>query len=114
MLVADSLKLGTRLRNHPLIYSVLYSSLAFTVVLICFHIAEDAAVALLHGRPLADSLAGFGAGNVRGVLSMGAIAFVALIPFFTFRGIGRVVGDDQLWQLVFAPGNKRFTLLVQE
>ena len=114
MLIADDLKLGTRLSSRPLIYSVLYASFAFAIVLVCFHIAERAAAALLRGRPLADSLSDFGAGNLRGVFSMGAIVFVALIPFFTFRGIARVVGEAQLWQLVFRPGNKKFTLLVQE
>jgi len=114
MLVADDLKLDSGLRNHPTIYYVLYASFVFAAVLICFHIAERAAVALLHGKPLSESLADLGGGKLRGVVSMGAIAFVALIPFFTFRGIGRVIGEDQLWQLVFAPGKRRFTLLVRD
>lgn len=114
MLVADDLKLGTRLVQNPLIYHVLYSAFAFAVVLICFHIIEDAVVALLRGKPLADALADFGAGNLRGVLSYGAIAFVALIPFFLFRGIARAVGEDQLWQLVFSRAKRTFTLVVQE
>ena len=114
MLVADDLKLDSGLRNHATIYYVLYASLVFAVVLICFHIAERAGVALLRGKPLSESLAGFGAGKLRGIVSMGAIAFVALIPFFTFRGIGRAVGEDQLWQLVFAPGKKQFTLVVRD
>ena len=114
MLIADEIKLGARFSNRPLVYSVLYSSLAFAVVLICFHIMERAVVALFQGKPLADSLSDFGAGNLRGVLSMGAIVFVALIPFFAFRAIGRAVGEDQLWQLVFAPNGKRFRLVAQE
>ena len=114
MLVADDLKLGARFTNRPLIYHILYSSFAFTVVLICFHIAEGAISALLRGKPISESLSDFGAGNLRGVLSLGAIVFVALIPFFAFRAIGRVLGEDQLWQLVFTRGKKRPALLVQE
>lgn len=106
MLVADQLKLGARFRDRPLIYGVLYASLLFAIVLIGFHIAEGAVLALLHHKPLSQSLAGLGAGNVRGVLTYGAIAFVALIPFFLFRGIARAIGEDQVWGLVFVQDQK--------
>lgn len=114
MLIADDLKLGARFKDHPLIYSVLWYSFAFAAVLVCFHIVERGVVALLHGKPVTAGLADFGAGNVKGVLSMAAIAFVALIPFFMFREIARVVGTDQIWQLIFTRGQKTFTLLIQE
>jgi hypothetical protein len=113
MLVADELKLGARFQDRPLIYAVLYASFLFTVVLIAFHIAEGALLALLHGRPVSDSLADFGAGNLRGILSVGAIAFVALIPFFLFRGIARAVGEDRIWQLVFTRGKTAVAPLAQ-
>ena len=113
MLVADDLKLGTRFEDRPLIYNVLYASFLFAVVLIGFHIAEGAVLALLHGKPVSESLAEFGAGNLRGVLSFGAIAFVALIPFFLFRGIARAIGEDQVWGLVFTQGQKTFTPVAQ-
>lgn len=114
MLVADDLKLGTRFLHNPLIYHVLYTSFVFTVVLIGFYIIEDAAVALLRGRPAAEALAEFGKGNLRGVLSYGAIAFVSLTPFFLFRAIARAVGERQLWQLVFSREKRTFTLVAQE
>ncbi len=52
MLVADDFKLGARFKEHPLIYSILYSSFVFAVVLSGCLIAEHAAVALLRGRPV--------------------------------------------------------------
>jgi hypothetical protein len=106
MMGADGLKLGARFEDRPLIYSVLYASFLFAVVLIGFHVAEGAALALLHGKPVAEGLADLGAGNPRVVLSFGAIAFVALIPFFLFRGIARAVGEDQLLQLVLTRGKR--------
>ncbi len=114
MLIADDLKLGARFNDRPLIYSVLYTSFLFAVVLIGFHIAEDAVLALLHGRPVAEGLADFGAGNVRGILSYAAIAFVSLIPFFLFRAIARAVGEDQIWQLVFIDGAREPAPAAQE
>jgi hypothetical protein len=114
MLLAVALNLGSRFGDHPLVYSVLFRSLVFAIVLIGFHILEGAAIDLLRGKPLADSLADFGAGNAKGVFSMGAIAFVALTPFFMVSEMARVLGSDGLRQLFFTRGKKKFTLLVQE
>jgi len=104
MLVADNLRLGTRFMgvraDWPVICSVLYSSLVFALVLIGFHIAEHAAMALLRGRPLADSLSDFG-GRMKGVLCAAGIAFVALVPFFAFREIDSVLAGGRLWRLLF-------------
>jgi len=114
MLIAEDLHLGRRFEHKPLIYSVLWSSMAFAVVLVAFHVLEHAAIAWLTGRPVAESLAGANAGTLRQVLSTGALAFVALLPFFAFHEVARVVGSGPLWQLFFTRGRKTFTLLVQE
>jgi len=115
MLLAEDFRLGSRFfKDHPLVYSVLFRSLVFAIVLIGFHILEDAAIDLLRGKPLAGSLADFGAGNAKGVLSMGAIAFVALTPFFMVSEMARVLGSDGLKVLFFIRGRKKVTLLVQE
>jgi hypothetical protein len=114
MLIADDLKLGSRFKDRPLIYSVLFRAGAFTVVLICFHIIEEAILAWLHGKPLADSLAVFGSRDLKGILSVSAIMFVTLIPYFMFTEIGRVIGSDKLWRLLLARDRKTVTLLVRE
>jgi len=36
--------------------------------------------------------------------------FVALIPFFAFREIGRVIGKSELWSLLLTRGKKVYTL----
>jgi hypothetical protein len=36
--------------------------------------------------------------------------FVALIPFFAFREISRVIGRGQLWSLLLSRGTKVYTL----
>ena len=114
MLVADDLKLGRRFTDRPLIYPIVWASFVFAIILVFFHIVEHIALALLHGKPLAETLTDLGAATLKGVSSLGAITFVALIPFFAFREIGRAVGTDQLWRLVFARSRKRFELVVRE
>jgi len=114
VLIADDLHLGSRFGEHPLIYSVLYRSFLFAAVLICFHILEGMVAALWQGRPLSESLAEFGRGDLRGVLSIGALVFVAFIPFFMFREAADLVGGDQLWRLFFDRRARTFRLSVEE
>jgi hypothetical protein len=114
VLTAEYLHLGTRFRAYRLIYSVLYKSVIFAAVLVCFHIIEGVAVAWLRARPLSESLADFGRGDLKGIASVAALVAVAFIPFFMFREAARVIGGDHLWQLFFDRGGKRFRLSVQE
>ena len=114
MLVADDLKLASRFRDRPLVYPVLHKAFAFAVVLVCFHIVERAVTALLRGKPLSDSIAEFGGGSLKGILVVGAIVFVVLIPFFMYSEISRVVGANQLQQLILARRRRKFTLMVEE
>lgn len=93
-----------------MIYSVLYKSFVFAVVLVCFHIFEGMAAAWWHRRPLSESRAEFGRGDLQGILSVAALVCVALIPFFMFREVARVIGRDRLWRLFFARRTEGFSL----
>jgi hypothetical protein len=99
MLVADDLHLGERFKEKPLIDPIIYKSLMFTVVFICFHVLEEALIGALKGKPISDSLSSVG-GNLRGILSRAGIIIVALGPFFTFREIGRAIGERELSSLL--------------
>src|SRR5258705_5962618 len=44
MLVADDLHLGQRFKEKPLVYPIVYKSLVFTVVFICFHVLEESLI----------------------------------------------------------------------
>ncbi len=101
VLVAEDLHLGNRFKEQVLIYSVIYKSLLFAAVLICFHIIEGVVVARLYSRPLSESLADFGRGDLEGIVSVGALVAVSLIPFFMLREAARVAGGDRVWQLFF-------------
>ena len=56
---------------------------------------------------MVQSIPGVGGGGLKGVFSVGLIMAVALIPFFAFREISRVVGASELLSLVFtrSPGD---------
>jgi hypothetical protein len=74
----------------------------FTVVLICFHVAESVLVGVWHGNTLADSVPPIVGHGLKGVLAVGVMCFIVLLPFFGFREIARVIGHKELRALMFA------------
>ena len=103
MLTAQELHLGDWFGDAPLIYPTLLKSLAFTVVLACFKIAEDFAVGRFHGKSFHESIADFGGGTWKGILTLAALICVMLIPFFGFTELRRVFGADRLIGVFFRP-----------
>lgn len=104
MLVAEDMHLGDRFKEKPLIFPILYKSVAFSVVFICFHIVEELIVDLVKHKPISESVASVGGGSLRGILGVGVIVAVALIPFFAFREVGRAIGERKLYSLLFVGG----------
>jgi len=110
MLIGEDLNLGNRFREKPLVHSILYKSLVFAVFFICFHIFEEVVVGVFRGKTVGQSLPSIGGGSLQGIVSVGAIVFVSLIPFFAFREIGRVIGKRELWSLLLGRGTRVYTL----
>lgn len=100
VLVAEHLQVGENFRNQPLIYPVLLKSALFALILIGCHLAERVVHGALRGG-ITGSLSEVGGGTVAGILALGIIIFVVLIPFFAFRELARVVGDRELSDLLF-------------
>ncbi len=113
VLIAQALSLGENLKNRALIWVVLGKSLLFSIVLILFHIGEEAIRAWFKDLPLSTAVADFGGGTWLGLATYAAIFFVALIPFFAYRTVAEAIGADALWNLLFTGDQKRFRL-VQE
>ncbi|MFL6449457.1 MAG: hypothetical protein ACJ746_17505 [Bryobacteraceae bacterium] len=101
ILVAQELHLGDQFRDAPLIYPTLLKSFVFTVVLACFKIAERFAVGTFHGKSFRESIADLGGGTWEGILTVAALLFVMLIPFFGFTELRRVFGSDRLVGVFF-------------
>lgn len=111
VLIAQALSLGENLKERALVWIVLGKSLLFAIVLILFHIAEEAIRAWFKDLPLSTAVADFGGGTWLGLATYAAIFFVALIPFFAFRTVAEVIGGDALWKLLFTSGEKTFRLV---
>ena len=101
MLVAETFRVADNLKDRPLIYPIVYRSGAFPIVLIAFYILEEIVVGMLHGKAFAASIPALGGGSLEGIIVVGMIMFVALMPFFALREIARDLGDDKLYEQFF-------------
>ena len=92
--------------DKPLIYLIAYKSIAFTVLLVAAYIVEEIAVGLFHGKTAAESFPEIGGGGIVGVLTVGAIMGIALVPFFSFREIARAIGQAEFRALMLGSGRE--------
>jgi hypothetical protein len=106
LLVGEHLRLGARFKEKPLVYPVLYKSLVFSIFLTGFHVAERMIVGMIRGKTFAESFSAIGGGRLWAILSMSALSFVMLIPFFAFRELGRVIGDEELRAIFYGRRTK--------
>jgi hypothetical protein len=92
---------GRWLRARPLIYPILYETLLLTVLFLVAHVIEKTIEGMLRGKTFIDSVPAIGGGGLTGFLSITAILFVALIPFFGLRNLGLAMGEGRLYAMIF-------------
>jgi len=104
VMVGGLFHFGRALEKKPLILATLFNSFLFTIWVALFAAIESALRGLFHGK-------GF-AGATDHLLSEGAhefyakclVVFVAFIPFFAFKELGRVLGKGKIWEWFFRKG----------
>jgi hypothetical protein len=104
MLIAENMRFAERFQNRPLIVPVVYKSVAFALLLMAAYIVEEIALGVFHGKTAAESLPQLGSGGVVAMACVVALMAVALVPFFAFREIARVVGEAEFRTLIFGAG----------
>jgi hypothetical protein len=103
MLIAEKLRFAERFHNRPLIVPIASKSVAFSVLLVGAYILEEIGVGLYHGKGAAESFPQIGGGGPVGALCVTALLCIALVPFFAFREIARVVGEAEFRTLMIGP-----------
>ena len=101
MMLFEMFDPGRWLRKRPLIYPILFETLLLTALFLVAHVAEKTLEGLLRGKTMAESLPLIAGGGLVGLLSITAILFVALIPFFGLRNLGLAIGEERLWAAIF-------------
>jgi hypothetical protein len=106
MVVVEDLDLGRWLPCRPLIYPILQESFLLTALFICFHVVEHIVIGLVKGESLAASIQQIGGGGLAGLACVAAIFFIALIPFFAFKHVGRELGEHRRNAMLFGTAGK--------
>jgi len=108
LLVGRMFGLGDGLaKKYPLILSTLYRSLAFLIVLLFLSALEELIIGRLRGETVAASLAGLGGGTLWQLIATCVIMFLVLVPWFAFRALGEIIGDETLVRLYFEPRQRK-------
>jgi hypothetical protein len=79
MLIADALRAGQRFKTKPLLYSVLFRSAVFSVILMVCHVLEELLVSAWHGKSIAQSFSEATSGTLNEIFFQMIIMFVVLI-----------------------------------
>jgi len=106
MLIAEALKFAERLDDKPLVYPIAFKSIFFSALLMVSYVVEEIVVGLFQGKNVAESFPQVGGGGLVGVLTVGAILCIALVPFFGFREIARVIGEANFRSLMLGPAKE--------
>jgi hypothetical protein len=101
MLMAEMFHVADNLKNKPLIYPIMFKSAIYSIILVSFYIIEETLIGMWHGKTAMESIPDVGGGSLKGILVVGLMMFVVLIPFFALKEISRAIGDDNLYKLFF-------------
>jgi hypothetical protein len=103
ILIAEDFSFAEWFREQRPIYAILVKSIAFTILLLVFDIIEEVVVGKFKGKTISESFPHIGDGSPRAFLFAIIIICIGLIPFFSFREIGRVFGERELRSLFLTP-----------
>jgi hypothetical protein len=101
ILIAQAFHFGEGVKNGPLAYVILFKSVVFAMLLVCCDILEEVLVGLFHHKTIVESVPALGGGGAEGMLLVGLMVFIVLIPFFSFTEVARVLGEGELFSIIF-------------
>ena len=101
IMIGEVLRIGRGLEQKPLIFPALYKTLVFTLFLAIFTVLENVIKGLWKGTGFTGNIVEFLGVGSHEFLANCLVVFVALIPFFGIKELGRVIGQDKIRTLFF-------------
>ena len=99
MWLGEILHAGKKAAGKALLYSMLWNSALFAVILMVCHLLEEALVKVWHGQSFAGSFSETVADPSDAFATM-LLMFVVLIPFFFAKGLIEILGKDEIKRLL--------------
>lgn len=91
--------LGERFANKPLIIPTLYKTCVFSLFVLAFSILEHFVVGFFLGKRMSDITHELLSKGLDRILASLLVMFFVFVLFFAFLEIGRVMGDNRLFNL---------------
>jgi len=104
IMVGDFLRLGRGMENKPLIVSALFRTVMFSIWVAIFNVLEETIRGVLHGNGLTGGFEEIASRGWYELLSRCVVIFAAFIPFFSFKELERVLGQEKLRALFYGRG----------
>ena len=99
MWLGEILHVGKKAAGKALLYSMLWNSALFSLILTVCQRLEEALVKVWHGQSFAASFSEAVAAP-RGIFATMLLMFVVLIPFFFAKGLIEILGKDEIKRLL--------------
>ena len=101
IMIGGIFHLGRGLEDRPLIYATLYKTIVFCLFCAVFTVVQYTVSGLWNGGGPYAGIDALGAKGYHELLADTLIVFVSLLPFFGFRELGRVFGQDRVRDIFF-------------
>jgi len=101
IMIGAVVRLGRGLEDKPLIYPTLYKTVVFSLFVIAFTVVEHTVKGLWGGKGLTGGVVELYREGFDELLAGSLVIFVALIPFFGVKELGRVLGEEKIRALFF-------------
>jgi pilus assembly protein TadC len=98
ILIGEAFHLGKNQEGRPLLPIAVMKAFLYTLLVAAFHVLEQLVVRLVHGHELIGQ---FSDAKAVDVLARAFLVFCVFIPFFAFRELGRVLGEDEFYAILF-------------
>jgi hypothetical protein len=109
MWLGEILHAGKKAAGRALLYSTLWNSTLFAVILMFCHLLEEVLVKVWHGQSFTASCSETVADH-RAIFVTTLLVFVVLIPFFFAKGLIEILGKDEIKRLLLGSPPKDRTL----
>jgi hypothetical protein len=99
ILMGETLRLDKSWDETPLALLTVYKAAIFSALAFVFEILEHLVLGALHGKPPGEVIAEILEKGWPHLIAMTMVVFVAFLPFFAFRELGRAIGEGKLQHL---------------
>lgn len=104
VMIGDLLRIGHWVKGRPLIVPTLYRAVMFSIWVGLFRFLENLVRGLLRGEGLEGGIREFMSHSPYEMLAISLVTVLAFIPFFAFKEVAQVVGEQKLFALFLRRG----------